>query len=158
MKYCTKCGAKLNDDDLFCGNCGAKVNSSETPKASFEETKEEDYFSNNYAENRVTYKTHPCSKAGLILSIIGLVLFVISVLLVIPYLDEPEMPYAYAALVGLGLIFTFALAFAALGTSIPGFILGKKKGLKSGVALAALILSGILGGILLIIYVIGSLR
>lgn len=24
MKYCSKCGAPLNDDDLFCSACGAK--------------------------------------------------------------------------------------------------------------------------------------
>ena len=29
MKYCTKCGAKLRDDDLFCSKCGAKQESSE---------------------------------------------------------------------------------------------------------------------------------
>ena len=26
MKFCIKCGAKLNDDDLFCYNCGQKTN------------------------------------------------------------------------------------------------------------------------------------
>lgn len=25
MKYCTKCGAKMNDDALFCPKCGAQV-------------------------------------------------------------------------------------------------------------------------------------
>lgn len=25
MKYCTKCGAQMNDDALFCPKCGAKV-------------------------------------------------------------------------------------------------------------------------------------
>ena len=25
MKYCTECGAAMNDDDLFCPKCGAKV-------------------------------------------------------------------------------------------------------------------------------------
>ena len=24
-KFCTKCGNKLGDGDLFCGNCGAPV-------------------------------------------------------------------------------------------------------------------------------------
>ena len=24
MKYCTKCGAKMNDDAIFCSKCGAK--------------------------------------------------------------------------------------------------------------------------------------
>ncbi len=27
MKYCTKCGTMLNDDDLFCSKCGKKVSS-----------------------------------------------------------------------------------------------------------------------------------
>ena len=25
MKYCTKCGAPMNDDALFCPKCGTKV-------------------------------------------------------------------------------------------------------------------------------------
>ena len=25
MTYCTKCGAKVNDDDVFCSSCGRKV-------------------------------------------------------------------------------------------------------------------------------------
>lgn len=26
--YCTNCGFKLNQDDVFCSNCGFKVNNS----------------------------------------------------------------------------------------------------------------------------------
>ena len=26
MKYCTKCGNKLNDEDLYCAKCGGKQN------------------------------------------------------------------------------------------------------------------------------------
>lgn len=26
MKYCTKCGAQMNDDALYCPKCGTKVN------------------------------------------------------------------------------------------------------------------------------------
>ena len=33
MKYCTKCGAPMNDDALFCPKCGNKV----------EEIKEENF-------------------------------------------------------------------------------------------------------------------
>lgn len=29
MKYCTKCGAQLNDDALYCSNCGNPVHKSE---------------------------------------------------------------------------------------------------------------------------------
>ena len=25
MTYCTKCGVKVNDDDVFCSSCGTKV-------------------------------------------------------------------------------------------------------------------------------------
>lgn len=25
MKFCTKCGCQLKDDDLFCPSCGSKV-------------------------------------------------------------------------------------------------------------------------------------
>ena len=34
MKFCIKCGAKLNDDDLFCYRCGTKC-----PDQSAEENK-----------------------------------------------------------------------------------------------------------------------
>ena len=30
VKYCSECGAKLNDDDKFCRNCGNSQNDSET--------------------------------------------------------------------------------------------------------------------------------
>lgn len=39
MKYCYKCGSKMEDDDLFCGNCGAKqyeTQKSETAPVKYE--------------------------------------------------------------------------------------------------------------------------
>ncbi len=30
MKYCTKCGKKLNKESKFCGNCGEPINNTET--------------------------------------------------------------------------------------------------------------------------------
>ena len=37
MKFCTKCGAKLNNDDLFCSNCGQKCDYMMPPKQQVEE-------------------------------------------------------------------------------------------------------------------------
>ena len=34
MKYCTRCGNELKDDDVFCGKCGYKQNSESQEKAS----------------------------------------------------------------------------------------------------------------------------
>ena len=30
MKFCTNCGAKMQDEDLFCTNCGSRFSSSAT--------------------------------------------------------------------------------------------------------------------------------
>lgn len=37
MKFCTKCGKQLNDDDLFCPACGAKQVAAEQPAPRQEE-------------------------------------------------------------------------------------------------------------------------
>ena len=143
MSYCTKCGNELKDGDLFCSKCGAKVELIEV---------KEDIFSDNYNTNRVSYTTHKCSKIGLILAIIGLVFFVIFVAVVAKYYHYYELPKNVVSVLALLMLATFVLGGASLGLSIPGFIISKKRKIKSGVAITALILSIILGAIILILY------
>ena len=46
MKYCSKCGAQLADDDMYCYNCG-----SETKDLNEEKKVEKDAFDNYYENN-----------------------------------------------------------------------------------------------------------
>ena len=81
MKYCTKCGAQLADDDDYCYFCGAR----------FDEVKEErveqpTFHDQSYYEDKTTYNRQQINTVamlglvfsfisplvGLILSIIGL--------------------------------------------------------------------------------------
>ena len=39
-KFCTKCGGKLNDDDIFCHNCGAPVSGEDVSPGASDETEE----------------------------------------------------------------------------------------------------------------------
>ena len=68
MNYCPKCGNKINDGDKFCSNCGYKV------EVVIE--RNNDYYSNNYIANRISYETPGASKVAFILSLIGLALFI----------------------------------------------------------------------------------
>ena len=58
MTYCTKCGAKLNADDVFCSSCGTKV----------EKISKEEYFvdSENLIE-RVKELLHDASVTRIII-------------------------------------------------------------------------------------------
>ena len=56
MKYCTKCGRQLNDDDLFCPACGAK-------QVVAEQEPQEDYYEEDYQENeQLVEETKPVEK------------------------------------------------------------------------------------------------
>ena len=39
MKYCSKCGAELNDNDVFCNKCGQKVGEEVTVNKAYEEAR-----------------------------------------------------------------------------------------------------------------------
>ena len=78
MKYCTKCGRQLNDDDLFCPACGAK-------QVVAEQEPQEDYYEEDYQENeQLVEETKPVDKSFSLTN--SLVLFIGYVVLFIVYL------------------------------------------------------------------------
>ena len=78
MKYCTKCGRQLNDDDLFCPACGAK-------QVVAEQEPQEDYYEEDYQENeQLVEETKPVDKSFSLTN--SLILFVGYVVLFIVYL------------------------------------------------------------------------
>lgn len=60
MKYCTKCGKQLNDDDLFCPACGAKQ---EAVKPQQEAPKEEHRFNFEEARQEMADNQKPAQEA-----------------------------------------------------------------------------------------------
>lgn len=78
MKYCTKCGRQLNDDDLFCPACGTK-------QVVAEQEPQEDYYEEDYQENeQLVEETKPVDKSFSLTN--SLILFVGYVVLFIVYL------------------------------------------------------------------------
>ena len=82
MKYCSKCGAQLADDDMYCYNCGAEAKEKEKgverEKASFD-----DYYENNYRNDNSYgyYSKNTMATCGLVFSflspILGLIFSII---------------------------------------------------------------------------------
>ena len=154
MRFCTKCGHELNDGDLFCANCGAKINDDSKPTV-----KDDDYYSNNYIYDRpkVSYKTHPCSKIALVLSILGFAIFGAQLVLVGIYSWEDNIPYYATTIFALLMLLLLTCSITALATGIPGFAISRKHGLKSGITIASFVLSIILASILFVLYVISEI-
>ena len=125
MKYCTKCGSQLNDSDVFCPKCGTK---------SVVENKQEDIYSNNYADKE-EYKSNTVGKIAFILSIVGLVLFN-GLMFMIGFGD-----YIFPALTG-----------ASLGTAIPGFVISRRRKANKRIAIAGFVLALILVTCMIVLY------
>ena len=149
MPYCPKCGAKVEDGDLYCYGCGYKLSGGEPQPDKYR----------NYTvseERRPNYETNhgmvqPLSKVGFILSLIAIGLFVVSFLIA---------GFAYESNdKGLALLFLLSLLFAvifteiSLGLSIPGLIITRKREYRKGIAVAALILAIIAEIAVAILYV-----
>lgn len=56
MKYCTKCGAKMNDDALFCPKCGTKVEEVVNEKPSEQPVEEKPVVNNEVPQNNANAK------------------------------------------------------------------------------------------------------
>ena len=140
MNYCPKCGNKINDGDKFCSNCGYKV------EVVIE--RNDDYYSNNYIKNRVSNTPSGASKTAFILSIIGIVLFLIEIF-IIGFADE-MFP---ASIFILFFMLDCALAIASLATAIPGFVSARKNNIKSKIVIAAFVLSIILISMVMFLYI-----
>lgn len=143
MKFCTKCGNVLNDDDKFCGRCGAKVEDKEPRQFGVE-----DIYSNNYADKK-EYTSNTAGKIGFILSIVGLVLFN-AMMFMIGFGDD-DFP---ATLFVLCYLLLLALTGASLGTAIPGFVISRKRKANKKIAVAGFVLALILVTCMIFLYVI----
>ena len=143
MRFCTKCGNELKDEDNFCGKCGAKVEI-EGPR----QFGVEDIYSNNYADKR-EYTSNTVGKIGFILSIIGLVLF--NVVMFMMGFGDDTFPVTLFVLCYLLLL---AVTGASLGTAIPGFVISRKRVANKKMAVAGFILALILATCMILLYVI----
>lgn len=141
MRFCTKCGNELKDEDNFCGKCGAKVEIEEPRQFGVE-----DIYSNNYADKR-EYTSNTVGKIGFILSIVGLVLFNI-VMFIIGFASESFSVTLFLLL----FILLLALTGASLGTAIPGFIISRRRKANKKIAVAGFILALILVTCMIILY------
>ncbi len=156
MKYCTKCGSEIRDDDLFCSKCGAKV-------TRYEENKivEEDIYSNNYSDKRHLLRIHPCTNLGLIFVIIGYALLALLITIVVKNYHNAEVATIVALGITISYLFSLVFAIAALGTSIPGFIVSKIRKISSKkpliVLIVSIILAIILAGLYLYVYIAKAL-
>ena len=93
MKFCTKCGRQLNDDDLFCPACGAKQvvaeqqpEQQEEHRFNFEEARQEKEQKAQPAQETKVEKAKPVDKSfslknSLILFIGYIVLFIVYLIL-----------------------------------------------------------------------------
>lgn len=144
MKYCTKCGREINDDDKFCPNCGFEITRYTI--------KENDVYSDNYSDRRYL-KIHPCTNLSLIFSIIGYGLFFILIALVLRNFHNSELPKLTLLIIVLSYFFSLISSIAAVGTGIPGFISSKIRKIESKRPFVVLIISIILAITLVALYV-----
>lgn len=143
MKFCTKCGNELKDDDMFCARCGAKATNEEPRQFGVE-----DIYSNNYADKKA-YSSNTVGKIGFILSIIGLVLF--NALMFMIGFGDDTFPATLFVLLYLLLL---SLTGASLGTAIPGFVISRKRVANKKIAVAGFVLALILATCMIFLYVI----
>ena len=141
MRFCTKCGNELKDNDNFCGKCGAKVEMEEPRQFGVE-----DIYSNNYADKR-EYTSNTVGKISFILSIVGLVFFNI-IMFIIGFASE-TFPVGIFVLM---FVLLLALTGASLGTAIPGFIISRRRKANKKIAVAGFILALILVTCMIVLY------
>ena len=86
-KFCTKCGKKLNDEDVFCGGCGAKQEAIEAPVESNLEkdasVKVETVVTKSDLESTAVTNNAKRSKKPLIFAICGIAIVCIVAVLAI---------------------------------------------------------------------------
>ena len=148
MKYCTKCGSVINDDDKFCPNCGCEITRYTI--------KENDVYSDNYSDRRYL-KIHPCIKLCLLFSIVGYGLFLIFITLVLRNFHNSELPALTLLIIKLSYLFSLIFGIAAVGSGIPGFIFSKIRKVKSKKPFFILLLSISLTILLVAVYVYTSI-
>lgn len=138
MKYCSNCGAKLEDGDLFCTSCGAKV-SANKPSADKQPAEKESTAKGKYVTKNIVLGTdgkyHWSYKFNLlknptILFLLWKMFFwiFIGIFIFIVILDVCGGRFSLESLINLGkgfFIFILAMeAFIAFGYFIYSLIMG----------------------------------
>lgn len=86
-KYCTQCGAKLDDDDLFCGVCGVSITETKTQSTSPEKDEpfvEAPVYEPITKQDPKVSHNHSKKKSPLLAVIAGVVVIVILLTCIIP--------------------------------------------------------------------------
>lgn len=154
MNYCPNCGNKLNENDKFCSNCGYKL---EESNDSSENIYGEVIIKQEPKKVEPLTKKHSLSIVGFIFGIISLCLLIIAFVIIGIYHDSYQIPTVPAFIGGLCIIFTFITGAAALGTSIPGLVISKRRNGPCGFAIAALIVSAIPCAVVLVLMILSEL-
>lgn len=151
MGFCPKCGTRLEEGDLFCPTCGNKIENRET------KTNSEDIFEKRESESNIIplSGSHPLTKVGFWLSAFALLLFISALAITFSYYER-DLPRGTASLIGFITIMSFLIGAAGIGTTIPGFILTKKRKGPMGLSIAALVLSCILGFIFFLLLIVSG--
>lgn len=153
MNFCPKCGNKLNNQDLFCSNCGAKIEDRVQQVVS--QSPGKDFFNSTCEPTVVETKGSPVlSTVSLILSITGIACLIACFAIAIAaYGDATNTQVLFFTLL---FMVSFVLSAVSLGLGIPGFVLSKKRRIKSAMAIAALVVSCIAVSLFLVLYIIAS--
>ena len=115
MKYCTKCGRQLNDDDLFCPACGAKQVAAEQqpkqeePRFDFEAARQE---MSQQPQQPKEEKAKPVDKSFSLTN--SLILFIGYVVLFIVYLILNKNLFNEDAMLGKICFFLGTLLFTMM--------------------------------------------
>lgn len=150
MNYCPKCGNKLNENDKFCCKCGERV----AIKATTNSLRENNYYEVE-GETYVEAKgKNGLSIAGLIVSIVAIVILVLCVTLLFASYNNDSGKKGVSLLPVLLIMASFIPTAASLGLSIPGFILSKRRRIKSALPAISLSFACIAASIFLTLFVI----
>ena len=152
MNFCPKCGFKLNEGSKFCPNCGAKLDNMENGDIYRE------YSYNNRVNNIVPLEgTHKLSKISLVFGIITLSTVLFIFLLIAVAGDQPIGPGGRIMLVFL-MVGPIIFSFLSIGLAIPGFVITKRRNRATGVAIASLVISIIIGVGLFLLVIMSSFQ
>ena len=149
MNYCPKCGNKLNEDDKFCSNCGEEIVEIESTSS----LKENDSFDEGNKTTVVeTKRKTTLSLAGLIVSIVAIAILVACICsIVAAYNDDSK---GVSLLPVFFIVISFIPTAASLGLTIPGFILAKRRKIKSSLPIVALVFACVAASIFFTLFVL----
>lgn len=115
MKYCSNCGAQLEDDARFCASCGAPVSDAGAPTGTYNG---QDISYHHQEIHRVPGFLSPrAMKITAYLSVVGFIM----VLIINRDLKDPEMKYYLNQAVWLNITFVAGGVLVLLASVAPAF-------------------------------------